>query len=254
MKRHLNLLVLLFIISLSSCEKADQEVPGQIPGMGNYQGELVIIEKFALPQGVVFVGEITGLSDGQSDHLRFGSGNAVQLEMILLNATDLPRTIFFPKGLIFKSDSPEYQSGILLQTAWVCLGANSQRSVLLDLYCINYGLPGPDNPATYTIAGVTGSKVMGELLDLIAWRGINYEMIHGIFPGESEPEIVTPYSEITESLQKMVHNLTTFGIGLTSEDKAFIISIPEIAPAAIPQKDSAGQYPTNFAEFAVPSK
>lgn len=254
MKRHLSLLALLFIISISSCEKTDQEVPGKIPGMGNYQGELVISEKFTLPQGVILIGKITGLSGDLSDYFRFGSGKAVRLEMILLNTTDLPRTAFFPKGLIFKSDSPDYQSGILLQTAWICVEANSERTVLIDLYCINYGLPGPDKNATYTIAGVTGSEVIGELLDLIAWKGINYEMIHGIFPGESEPVIVFPYSEITDRLQTVVHNLTAFGIGLSSDNRAFIDSIPEISSAAIPQKDASAHYPTYFAEFAVSKK
>lgn len=252
MKRHTNLLVLLFIIGLSSCEKIDQEMPGKIPGMGNTGGELKLDKAFSLPQGVLIIGKITGLSGNLTGYSVYGSGNAVRVKFTILNTSDEPRTVFFPKGLIFKSDTPDYQNGLLLQTTWACVQANSERKIIMNIYCINLGVPGPDENASYTILGVTGSEVIKRLLDLIKWRAINYEMIYGTHPNmPSGTHPVFTYQETYHRLQTIVHNLTTNGINITSVDRAFIDSIPEIDQAARPQLDADSQYPAFFDEFKV---
>ena len=68
MKKLNYLFISLLIISLASCEKADQEIPGNIPGMGNTPGELIVEEAYNFPQGVVLISQITGLNDDLSGY------------------------------------------------------------------------------------------------------------------------------------------------------------------------------------------
>jgi len=172
-------LVFLAIITLNSCEKLlIDDSPGNISGMGNNNGELQIKEPYELPEVIVLIKPITQeIIDGSLP--RYGSGT-VHLKITLLNYSDAAKTIYFPKGLIFKCNSPVYHDLMLLQTCWICLQPNGPKSFILDTYCISSGkdhLAPPD--IAFEILGLSGSKVINNLLDLIGWRRINYEMIIG---------------------------------------------------------------------------
>jgi len=242
-------LIVLLLISLFSCKKEDQEMPGNIPGMGNTPGELELKETYTFPQGIVLVGQVTGLPEDLSGYSRFGSGYYVKIKMTFLNLNSEPRTIFLPKGLLVKSDSPDYQNGLLIQTTWISIESNMERNVILDLYCLNRDLPGPDENATYTILGTTGSRVINGLLDIIGWRKVNYEMIYGAIPGTTPPKSVYTYKEITDRFQEILHNLTFYGRNISNEEKEFIESINILSPAETPFKDANGNYPAYFKEF-----
>ena len=225
MRRSVIVVIFSFLIGLTSCEKEKHELPGKIPGMGTAGGELAIDQDFKMPEGVVIIGDITGLSPEMTGYTRRGSGEAVRLQMTITNTTQKDTIIYFPKGLLLKSDRPDlYQNGMLLQATWVDVAANSEMKVFLDSYCINLGIPGPDENATYTIPGTTGSELMKELLETVSWSMINYEMVHN----SQIYSCPLTYGEITDRLQNIVHNVTTRGIDVTAEDKEFIVGIPEL--------------------------
>jgi len=267
MKRILFGLVMFSVFSLTACEK-ELDSPGEIQGMGDTPGDLQVKESFKLPQGIHLIGEIKGsdapyakagekqqvIDDAKSSYPCYGSGRAVRLQLTLLNTGNYPRSVFFPKGLLWKCKYGSFQHGLQAQTTWVSLQPNSSRTIFIDLYCLNLGIPGPDQTANYSIHGVTSSKVLWNLLDLIGWRKVNFEMLNGTFNAGKGTEDGPSYEEITEKLQAIVHNLTNNGIDLTAEDKAFIESIPELSASEIPQLDVNLQYPEYFNEFVVTVK
>jgi hypothetical protein len=267
MKKLFLLFVACSFIGFYSCEKDKSDSIGQIQGMGKTTGDLQVKEPYTLPEGIHFIGEITGIEDPvvktgekksayntKSGYSCYGSGYYVRLKLNLLNSLNYPRTVFFPKGLLWQCKSGNFQHGLQAQTTWVCLQPNSSRTISIDLYCVNLGIPAPDQTGTYKILGVTNSKIMWNLLDLIGWRKVNYEMIYGTLNGGKGTEAIPTYEEITEKLQTIVHNLTDNGIDITADDKAFIESIPELSSTEIPQLDVNLEYPDFFYEFVVPGK
>jgi len=92
------------------------------------------------------------------------------------------------------------------------------------------------------------------MLNTIDWRKINYEMIFGYLPTGCKKSLLleTTYKQITKRLQNVVWNLTNNGLERSSEDKAFIESIPELDPSEIPPVDANSQLPEYFNEFVVP--
>ncbi|HPF04353.1 MAG TPA: hypothetical protein PLE95_14205 [Bacteroidales bacterium] len=268
MKKILFFSLILLAAGLISCQKHDQEAPGNIKGMGNTPGELQVQEPYTLPEGIHLIGDITGIDnpaaiggETKSPFIEtksiiqcFGSGRYVRLQCTLLNTSNYPRTVFFPKGLLWQCRYGDTQHGLQAQTTWACLQPNSSRTIYLDLYCLNAGIPAPDHNSTYKILGVTSSPTMWTLLNLIGWRMINYEMIYGIYSGRKGYESVPSYEEITERLQTIVHNLTDNGVAISAEDKAFIESIPELAPEEIPVVDPNSKFPDYFDEFVFPGK
>jgi hypothetical protein len=263
MKKLMLLLFASSLIGLNSCEKSTSDNPGQIDGMGASTGKLQVKEPFKIPDGIHIVGDITGIENpvsksgvlksvdfSKSTSSYYGSGLYVKLKVTLLNSTNIPRTIFFPKGLLWECKDRSSQHGLQCQTTWVSLSPNTSRTILIDLYCANNPLPAPGLTVTYNILGVTSSKTVWNLLNLIGWRTVNYEMI---FHSKGVQEGPT-YEEITERLQLMVHNLTDFGIDLSAEDIAFIESIPELATEEIPVVDANSQFPEYFEEFIVQKK
>lgn len=267
MKKLLIELAVLTLI-LGSCQKENLESPGNIKGMGNASGYLEVKAPFILPQGIRFIGEITGLtnpvskggflksaSDVKAAYSCFGSGGKmIKLKLTLLNSGNVPKTVFFPKGLLWECTISGYQHAILLQTTWICLQANSQRAIVMDLYCINLGLSPADQNSTYHILGVTSSNVIGNLLKMIGWKKINYEMIFGTFASVKGTTIEPTYDQITDRMQNIVWNLTNNGKDVSAEDKTFIESIPELNSAEIPVLDEKSQFPEYFKEFVVPEK
>lgn len=268
MKKKLFGLLIIAVFTLFSCEKEPLDSPGEIQGKGETPGELLVKEPFKLPVGIELIGEVTGtVNDGsksegtksvneevKSDYSLFGSGKYVRLTLNLFNSGDYPRTVFFPKGLVWRCNFGNFQHGLQAQTTWVCLQPKLSRTIYVDLYCINAGIPAPDQTGTYSILGVTSSQTMCNLLNLIGWRKVNYEMVYGVHIGGKGIQDEPTYNEITEKLQLIVHNLTDKGIDITAEDKAFIESIPELSSSEIQQLDVDLQYPEYFNEFVVPDK
>jgi len=266
MKKVLIGFILMSFFTVISCEKDKIDIPGNIPGMGNTKGELQIKQKYELPKGINIVGEITGVKSGigktgeiinnvwdaKTDCPIYGSGGFVRLKLNLLNYRNYPITVFFSKGLIFKCNFGGFQESMCGQTTWACIPPNTLRSIYLDLYCLNKGIPSPDNTGKYSILGITASKTMWDLLNLIGWRKINYEMCFPR-PGkgiEAEPA----YEEIIERMQTVIHNLTNYGSELSADDIAFIQNIPELSESEIPSLDVNLQYPEYFDEFVVQEK
>lgn len=246
------LLVVAFI-SLSSCEKELLDSPGAIPGMGNTTGNLEIKEVYELPYGVFMVNQIIESDSQDITFSKFGSGKNERLKLSLYNSNNTPRTVFFPKGLIFQNSIPGFHNGILLQTTWMNIEPGARRDVIVELFCINSGLLHNNQDSHYNFLGVTDSPTLSRLLDLIGWRKINYEMIYGTFKGS---QLVTQsgpaYADITARLQTIVWNLTDIGIDISKEDTKFIESIPKLFPDEIPPVDKASSsYPEYFHEFEV---
>jgi hypothetical protein len=246
-------------LMLGSCTKENTEKAGSIQGMGNTSGNFEVKAPFTLPQGISVLGDITGLpkagtkgGDSKSTaYSCYGSGGKmIKLKVTLLNRNDNQRTIFFPKGLLWKCDDAGYQDAICLQTTWVCLKANSQRTITLDLYCINYGRTTSDNFAYYRFVGVTSSPIFNSLFKMIGWKMINYEWINPN-PAKSDAVAGPTYDQITERMQNIVWNLTNIGKDVSDDDKAFIESIPELSATEIPVVDSQSQFPEYFEELIV---
>jgi hypothetical protein len=250
----------ILTLVLGSCQKEKSlDSPGSIQGMGNTAGELGVKEAFQLPQGIALVGDISGLTDTglKSGELKstayscYGSGGKmIKLKLTLLNSGNTPRTIYFPKGLLWKCNVSGYQHAIMLQTTWICLRPNSQKTIIMDLYCINYGLSPSDHHSTFQILGISNSRVIGKLIEIIGWRKINYEMIHGSFYYNTKSAALAPtYEQITERMQSIVWNLTNNGKDISAEDQAFIESIPVLSSSEIPALDENSQFPEYFEEF-----
>jgi hypothetical protein len=265
MKKFILFLTLIVFIGFISCDKILTETPGNIPGMGNNKEKPEVKEQYKLPDGIGIVGSIKGLEDADAKSIinykptygaksasYFGSGRLVRLTLTLVNSNNIPRTIFFPKGLVWECQVGGYQHGLQVQTTWICLQPNTTRSVIIDLYCCNLGLPGPTLSTTYKILGVTSSSVLWDFLNRIGWKKVNYEMINGTY-GTAKGETLTgpTYDQITERFQALIHDLTSRGIGISEEDKLFIDSIPELAAEEIPQVDESSKYPDYFEEFYV---
>jgi len=248
---------------MASCES---DSPGDIDGMGDNTEALKVKEPFEMPEGIYILGDITGRENGglKSTQLKstysttatypcYGSGEWVRLQLTLLNTRSYRRTVYFQKGLVWRCQSGGSQHGLQCQTTWICLEPNSRRTVNIDLYCANLGIPSPDELSKYEILGVTSSPTLWKLLNLIGWRKINYEMFYsnlGLKAGEAGPT----YEEIIERVQTVVHNLTDRGIDITEDDIAFFQSIPELSPEDIPPVDENSQYPEYFAEFMTIGK
>lgn len=268
MKKILFFSLILLAAGFISCQKHDQEAPGNIKGMGNTPGELQVQEPYTLPEGIHLIGDITGIDnpaaiggetkspfiESKSIIQCFGSGRYVRLQCTLLNTSNYPRTVFFPKGLLWQCRYGDNQHGLQAQTTWACLQPNSSRTIYLDLYCLNAHIPAPDGNSTYRILGITSSPTMWNFLKIISWRKVNYEMIYGSFLGGKGVTAGPSYQEITERLQKIIWNLTDNGIDISEEDKAFIESIPELAPEEIPVVDPNSKFPDYFDEFVFPGK
>jgi len=246
--------LLVFVLaSLSSCEKEMIDSPGNIQGMGSSLEKPVIKSVFELPDGIFLINQINEPDPNDTTNVKFGSGKSERLKITLFNSTSSSRTVFLPKGLIFKNSTPGYHNGILLQTTWMTIEAGTRRDVIVELFCINSGLIHDGQDSDYYFLGVSDSPTFSHLLDLIGWRKINYEMIYGSFKG-SQP--VTPsgpaYSDITARLQTIIWNLTDLGIGISDEDKKFIESIPLLFNDEIPPVDDiTSGYPELFQEFKV---
>jgi len=252
-KNYLFYLFTIISLTLISCTKELPDSPGNIPGMGTSLDKFEIRDIYELPNGIYLIDQIKEPDLKDTVSSKFGSGKNERLKIALYNSNTSPRTVFFPKGLIFKNSVQGYHNGILLQTTWVTLEAGVRREIIVELYCINSGLLHDNQDSHFNFLGVPDSPTFSRLLDMISWRKINYEMIYGSFKG-SQP--VTPsgpaYSDITARLQTIVWNLTDLGISISEEDQKFIESIPLLFNDEIPPVDEvSSSYPELFNEFKV---
>lgn len=270
-------LAFLLVMPFFSCEKDSGEEPGSIAGMGEASGDIAVTS-FDLPEGLSFDGDISGVDLNGDDGVvasvedknllkswnfgnlfpDYGSGGQwIKLKLTISNNHDIPRTLFFPKGLVFKVNKPEYQHGILLQWTWFVIKAHSSRTIYLNLFCINKGRHGSSSDVQYTMAGIAQSSVMWNLLNRIGWRKINCE--HYFNQSEdlkstgglkSTEDLVAQYEEISELLQDAVWSITN-GDGLTAQQIQDIEALPMLEEGTYPEglKDNGENAPFFFEEY-----
>ncbi|MBS2099100.1 hypothetical protein [Carboxylicivirga linearis] len=254
MRKILSVFAVLAIVVFTACEKEQIEEPGNIPGMGDNESALSV-DAFDLPEGIELVGSMTGVvettaiavdkndlslkttftNEAVQSSDNFGSGGQfVKLKCHLRNTTNQRRTVFFPRGLICKVNLEDYQSGVLLQWAWVSVAPNASREFVLHLYCINKGKHGSDATSKYSILGITNSNVMWKLINRIGWKMVNWEHYYN---GTSTAAVLKQnsltYEEVTEGLQDAVWSMTN-GDGLSESQIEFIESIPSLNQEDLP--------------------
>lgn len=276
MKKLSKLLLIIAILGLgfNSCEK--EEMPGEIPGMGNAGGELEVKSQFVEPEGIEISG-LTGVSynspvsaqgfvEGKgypksgsinmSNFSRYGSGGQwVKIKVNLKNTRNDGRCVWFPRGLVFKVSHPEYQNAILLCWTPVWVDANSTREIVLDVYCINKGKNGSDENVTYTIMGVTSSVVINKLLELIGWRMINIEFYQSPYQNAKTKSLNADdfnYNNMVVQLQDALWTLTNDGKELSQAQIDYINSLPMMPEGSYPANldDEGALPPSNWREYA----
>ena len=234
--------------------------PGEIPGLGEYPGELQGMP-FVLPQGVMLNGDIRGadynwlyytassslnllLSDKENKVLPppymniaqavsfpenqpyVGSGFDVTVTIPLLNTNPTETTVVFPARLIIKAKSGEYQNGMLLKETRVTIPANTEYAVTLVMYCVNLQRMGSESSAFYGWGVVSNSSLLKDLTDRLVNKKINVEEYDDIVLSRqpwNSPEYYSRY----ERLADIVWNLTDRGIALSEDDKAWINALPD---------------------------
>lgn len=236
MKKVNFLYVLLFLISgiLISCDKEDdngQDTPGNIPGMGNTEGELEIIEPFEMPEDISIEGEITGFDGSplalensgdltKTGYYRCGSGGRdIVLNITLRNNSNNSKYFVFKRGFVFKCLKEGYQNGICARRVGINIPARSSRKCKLLLYCINAGKKGSSANVRYLAKGITASKRMMELLNALEYKKINVS--------DFSPEELVEYDDRCTRIQKIIWSVTN-GKGVSKDDWKFIKSLPEV--------------------------
>ncbi len=257
MKKYLVLSIILTGFIFTSCIKEEPvDVPGNIPGMGDNNSALEVTP-ISLPDNVSFVGEIRGYEENNKsaslfpDFNIFGvSGHYIKLKLTIENKNDKIITHYFKAGTIFQSSNPEYQHGILLQWTWVCIPANSQRTIVLYLYCINKGKNNSDGNNTYTMLGKTNSVPMLNLLKMLTLKKVNHEFFITINL-KSTAEGEYEYNTISEKMQEAVWALTNYGTEIPEDIKAYIKGLPELEPGTYPEvvANENAETPTFFKEY-----
>jgi len=242
MKKIKFVLAVLILITgaFISCEKDkdQEEIPGQIPGMGNAGGELQA-ESYDFHKDLTF-GEIKGLgsnsaqSNLKTDYLEItgnaqGSGDQVQVELTIINNhTTECRSVWFRAGTVFEVNLAGYQNGILLVPVNICVPPESTKTITLYLYCLNLGMQVSDGSASYEILGVTTSQAVLELIGWLEFKKVNYE--HYIyFPGG-----VFNYNEVKDRLQEILWKITN-GSGMDASDQEFINNLPDLPDGVFPE-------------------
>lgn len=257
MKKYLVLSIILSGFIFGSCQKEEAvDVPGNIPGMGDNNSALEV-KPISLPENVAVVGEIRGYVENNKSASTFpnykifgGSGEFIRLEYTVKNINNIAVTVFFPAGTIFKSSNLAYQHGILLQWTWFCIPANSQRTIVLYLYCINKGKNNSDASNTYQLAGQTTSRPILNLLNMLKLKKVNHEFFNHLKSASADDY---GYSTISEQMQKALWALTNDGTEVPAEIKAYINALPELETAKIPEKliNDNAELPLFFEEYVA---
>ncbi|BAX82613.1 hypothetical protein [Labilibaculum antarcticum] len=234
-----NFLTLAFILLIGifvSCDKEnidEQDLPGNIPGMGNAGGELEVIEAFEMPEGLSFDGEITGYDASQiivdkgnvtsqnsvkslSIQIAGSGGEYIAILVGINNNTDQPIPYVIKKGTVFACSEDGYQNGICVKEIVFYIPANSRLQLIVQLYCANAGAEGSDSNVTYKQRGVTSSLNMMEIIDALKSKQVNID----------EFQDLTKYYLWRTKIQAIIWSCTNGG-GVSSESWDFIDSLPE---------------------------
>lgn len=217
-KRFSTLLLFFFVLlGFTACSNKDKdainEIPGEIPGMGN-SNEMPQGNLFQLPDGIRLATTIKG--DGCDTTYEVGSGHYVDLCVALINTTGADKEISFPAGLVFVADDrAANQSGLLIQGVKIKTKAGKTVRCTVRSFCINAGKHPSSDSYTYQLGPVTNSILIGQLIELLKNKKTNIED----YPNEDA------YTEATSRLQSYVWSITD-GTGLSDFDKNEIRSLP----------------------------
>lgn len=162
--RLLSLFVLaaaLVLLTGSICQKA---TPDRVWERGNFHPVPENIESYKLPDGL----EIDSLY-GYDDEI---PESALPLYMVIRNSKDNDIEVTFPAGLVFGSDSVDYQYMMVLNDFAFTATGNGATTVILPTYCCNEDLDEPDDESFYAIEGRENDKETQELLDLVADKAL----------------------------------------------------------------------------------
>jgi len=96
------------------------------------------------------------------------------------------------------------------------------------LYCLNYGKNISDETVSYELLGVSTSEAILELVNLLAFKKVNYE--HYLY----YPETNFSYDEVKDKLQEILWKITN-GEGLDATDIAYIESLSMLPMGVFPE-------------------
>lgn len=244
-----------------SCDKNDdsgpQSVdypPGEIPGLGNADGELTGTP-FTLPDGVTLTGDITGKGSqydywdfsrfssnqyafttkegiittrsfipktraGEEQHY-FGSGYGyVDLLIPMRNSRSSSVTVTFPAALILRNDAGDCQNGVMIKKVTVTIPAGTDYHLNLAFYCGNAHKGSAGSNDRYSLGVVSDAKPLLDLCDRVRNKKINIEEF-----SPTNREDYDMYDSQKSRLQAIVWQVTDEK-GLTEEDWAYIDALP----------------------------
>lgn len=255
-------LIVCSVMAFTACGSDDDDkikgvdyLPGEIPGLGEAEGELTGTT-FTLPNGIEVEGTITGLGvnifnqrssftptlvpelhvekemslrekeltlrASSNFEVAVGSGYFVKVLVTLNNKNTTNTEIVFPAGLIVRALSSENQNGILLKKASVTVPKDGSLHVALIMYCGNSSRSPSGTSDQYEWGVVTDSKLILDLCDRLKNKKINYE--------EFSAADYNTYKDQVDNLQLILWSLTDgnseYLSGLTDEYKEYIESLP----------------------------
>ncbi len=167
------LVAIIMSFVVISCNKGNEPAPeddlslqqeiGSITGLGEVGGTPQGTA-YKLPDGVSIEGDIIGGGCSYDEEF-IGSGVYVDLCIGLRNDTDRDVTITFPGGLIFISDTDEYQNGVVLESTTIVLPSKKTTKFTFYTYCGNAGRSSSSSSGNYTFGPVTNSKLVKKLVE-----------------------------------------------------------------------------------------
>src|SRR5690606_42155443 len=101
-----------------------------------------------------------------------GSGYFVTLCVALRNDKDQAITVTFPGGLIFVSETDEYQHGVVLETTTIVLPPNKTTRFAFHTYCGNANRDAAYSTAVYALGPLTNSKLLAQLIQDLSRKKI----------------------------------------------------------------------------------
>lgn len=209
--------LLVFVVPACSKKKNNDtpsEKPGKIQGLGDMAGVPTGTD-FSLPANVSLATSIVG-SSCDSNYER-GSGEMVDVCVVFLNSSTSSITLTLPSGLfILAENDTRDQHGIVLQETKIALKPGAFTRVSLGSYCVNLGKSISGRDKKYRFGKVTDSKLVRELISLLAGKKINKEDYLPNYTG---------YGEAAGVAQDAIWAISD-GEGLDAEIKANIAALP----------------------------
>jgi len=190
--------------------------PGNIPGMGETEGELTG-EPFDFPEKIEIKGGLKGdlfLVPAKDYCQIIGSGAFVLVQLELVNHLEKDTLLVLPAGLTFRAMDEQDQNGLLIQEAEISLAGGETCKTLVYLYCINQHKSGSSGNSRYAFGPVSDASPVVELMQLLKGKRINFEHLDN-----------EEFQSLKHDLQYIVWNVTD-GSGITQEDRDFIRALP----------------------------